>query len=183
MAKIKRSQIRQLVREIVRSSLREDAPLPAGEIPQPIIDSLLVGMGRLRDPDRVPRPFVGQHQVSFSLTAAGRNVEITNVDSSEWDPSRRDAAGQDRVWRGQTIDGHASPVYQGHMTELRDEITRAVKPYQISLFRRGASLGNGRYVLNYEVSPAEWPDDDDPNCGGVGQIDCDDPEYIAQKDL
>jgi hypothetical protein len=162
MATIKRSQLRQLVREMVRSSLRESTPPPAGEIPQEVIDSLLVGMGRIRDPDRVVRPYVGQHQLSFSLTADGRTVEITNVESSEWDPRRRDPAGQERSWRGRVLPGHASPAFDGHFRELKGEIHRAVEPYQRNLARRGSTMGNGRYVLNYEVSPSEWPDQEDP---------------------
>jgi hypothetical protein len=155
MAQIKRSQIRQMVKEIVRASLKEAAPSGTQRLPEALVANLESGLDQMRS--RADRPYAGVHSLSFSFTADGRNSEITNVASSEWDPTRRNSAGQARVWQGRELDGHATPITSSHFTELTQAIKRAT-----AKTLRGPGLNNGRYTLNYEVSPDDWPDKKDP---------------------
>ena len=168
MAHIKRSQIRQLIREMVRSVLAEETTYD-GTVPEWLVAELTDdGSWMHKKRLRQARPYwSNQHSFSFSWTPAPRvrDGKVTSIESSEWDERRFPPSGQDRAWNGRKREGKAT-VPSGAMADLAREIKQAIIDFK-SYERQ--DLPAGRYVITYPVSPTKYPDDDDPYRGGIGQ--------------
>ena len=181
MAHIKRSQIRQLVREMVRSTLKEQVPGPAGSVPQQLVDRIVGQQSWMnRKRKQVARPWHSDgHMLSFTWSNGSRprDGSVTNIETTEWDPDICDP-----ICSRDPYEGNAS-LPNTTKREVEREVKQAIVDF---LSHDRGTMSNGRYTIRYSVLPNQWPDDDDPYCGGIGQRDCDDPGYIprgGQTDL
>ena len=80
------------------------------------------------------------------------------------------------MYGGRQLEGKATRPING-MNDVTGIIKDSVRHY--ATYDNRSGLPGGRYVITYPVSPQNWPDDD-PYCGGIGQIDCDDPDYVPR---